>query len=87
MQGIVLDIFRGCFESLERLYGKDSGHAFDEMEALQQFMKRRIPEEFHSLLEKYEKAMMKVLDEACELDFMAGYQLGVRMMIDAWPSA
>ena len=48
-------------------------------------MKQQIPSEFHPLLDQYQNSMMNLMDAACEEEYLAGYQLGVRLMIAALP--
>jgi len=85
MQSIVADIYRGRFDVLERLYKRNSDQAFSCMENITASMKRKIPAEYHDLLREFEKSMMDLMDAACEDEFLAGYRLGVRMILAAWP--
>ena len=85
MQEILRSIFRKDFKPFEQLYIKNSTKACEEVEELLHAMKNRIPTEYHALLDQYERAVMNLIDESCEGDFVVGYQLGVRMLLAAWP--
>lgn len=85
MPGIIRDIYRREFKSIERMYMKNPSISFEKVEMLLHSMKRSIPAEYHSILEQYQSEIMNLIDESCEGDFVVGYQLGVRMMLAAWP--
>ena len=85
MQEIIRSIFRRDYQLIEQMYMTNTAKASEEVEALLRTMKSEIPSEYHSLLERYERAVMNLIDESCEGDFVVGYQFGVRMMLAAWP--
>jgi len=87
MTEIIRELFRGNLDVLERPFDASSREnaSFNQMETLTEKMEKEIPTEYHPLLEQYKASMMKLLDAACEEEFLSGYQLGVRMMIAAWP--
>ena len=87
MSEMIRRLFRGDLQLLQRpfLSGTHENIAFDEAEQKLEEMKQKIPPEFHYLLEQYQTAMMNLMDAACEKEYLSGYQLGVRMMVAAWP--
>ena len=87
MSEIIRDLFRGDLKSIERPFDALSREniTFNQMEALTEEMEKKIPVEYHPLLEQYKTSMLELLDAACEEEYLSGYQLGVRMMIAAWP--
>jgi len=87
MSEIIRQIFKGNPDILQRPYCAESHEteAFTKMEELTDQMKLRIPPEFHPILEQYQNSMMALMDAACEEEYLSGYQLGVRMMVAAWP--
>ena len=87
MSEIIRELFRGNMYAFERPFyaGSNENTTFNEMESLTEEMKKKIPAEFHLLLEQYQTSMMNLMDAACEEEYLSGYQLGVRMMVAAWP--
>ena len=87
MSEIIRGLFRGNLDVLERPFDALSREniTFNQMEALTEKMEEKIPSEFHPMLEEYKTSMMELMDAACEEEYLSGYQLGVRMMVAAWP--
>ena len=87
MSEIIRKIFKGEQDLLEQHFSPSSAENiyFSQMEDLTERMQREIPKESHPLLRQYQDSMMKLIDAACEEDFLCGYRLGVQMMIAAWP--
>ena len=88
MEKIVIDIYRGNFSALGRRYPASAKQhlTFDKIEALEDVIKTVLPEEYHALLKQYNDLFMEMMDACCEDDFVAGYGLGVRMILAAWQS-
>ena len=88
MSEIIRKIFRGDANLIEQPFSPSSreSKAFCQMEELTEKMQCEFPKEFHPLLRQYQDSMMKLLDSACEEDFLCGYRLGVQMMLAAWPN-
>ena len=87
MSEIIRRLFRGDFRLFQRPFISSSREniAFNEAEQQMETMKQQIPSEFHPLLDQYQNSMMNLMDAACEEEYLAGYQLGVRLMIAALP--
>jgi len=87
MDEIVRALFRGEMAGFLPPYSEASrqNRAFTRAEELATKLKGTIPEQYHSVLEEYEQAVMELMDAACEDEYVSGFQLGVRMMIAAWP--
>ena len=87
MDKLILNIYHGNFEALERPFDADSREnlAMSRLEDLENRITETIPAEYHALLSEYHNAFMEVVDAVAEEDFLEGYRMGVQMMIAAWP--
>ena len=86
---LIRNLFHGDLKTLDRSFDPESREnmAFNQTEALAEELEKKIPAKYHPLLEEYKTSMLELMDAACEEEYIAGYQLGVRMMVAAWPQA
>ena len=89
MSEMIRRFFRGDMQLLQRPFVSNSQEniAFEDAEQKMEILKQQIPSEFHPLLDQYQTTMMNLMDAACEEEYLSGYQLGVRMMVAAWPES
>jgi len=89
VENIIRQLYRENREMLKLRHVKNSRqpYAYSRMERLAEALKLKTPTEFHILLDGYQNAVMELLDAAGEDNYILGYQLGVRMMVAAWPDA
>ena len=88
MNKLILNIYHGNLEALERPFDADSKEnlAMSRLEDLENRITEAVPVEYHALLSEYHNAFMEVVDAVAEEDFLEGYRMGVQMMLAAWPN-
>ena len=87
MENIIRQLYREKKKEIKLSHIENSRqpYAYSRMERLAEALKLKTPKEFHVLLDGYQNAVMELLDAAGEDNYILGYQLGVRMMVAAWP--
>ncbi len=87
MEKIILDLHRGNFDAFQRAYSKDSEEtkAFLRVGELEEKVSAALNPENRPLLKEYAEAFLDLVSAACDEDYLAGYRLGVQMMLAAWP--
>ena len=87
MENILTLLYRDEYTMMQTKYEKTAAYtlALEKADTLEEEFRGKLPKELLPLFDQLKAAAMNVLD-ACGLhDFKAGYQLGVRLMIAAFP--
>lgn len=87
MYKLIFDIYHGNYEVLDRPYDTTSEEKriLQKIENLEELLKNLLPEESRSLLSQYSELFMELMVADGEGDYLAGFRLGVQMMLAAWP--
>ena len=83
MKNILSDIYQGNYTVHDHKNRKGTPFAetMDRIEKLEEEIRAALPEGSKATFNEYVRARVDLSDMACEEDFVAGYQLGVRMML------
>ena len=85
MNRILSDIYRGKYTVIQKHTRKGTPFAklLDQSNELEERIRKGLPESLKDVFDQYVKASDDLSFLACEEDFVAGYQLGVRLMLAA----
>ena len=83
MKNILSDIYQGNYtvHNHKNRKGTPFAETMDRIEKLEEEIRKALPEGSKAAFDEYVRARADLSDMACEEDFVAGYQLGVRMML------
>ena len=83
MKNILSEIYHGQYEVLDHKNRKGTPFAttLDRLNVLEAEIKEALPDGLKDTFDQYAQAQVDLAEMACEEDFIAGYQLGVRMLL------
>ncbi len=83
MKNILSEIYHGQYGVLDHKNRKGTPFAatLDQLNILEAVIKKALPDELKDTFDQYTQAQADLSELACEEDFIAGYQLGVRMVL------
>lgn len=84
-ESLIREIYFGTYDPKRSRYAyADAGsEAFDEILAAYEELMKEAPDAFKERLRRFGDMCLSLLSERSELDFMEGYRLGVRLMLEA----
>lgn len=87
MESILSAIYHGKFTAFEIKNEQGAAHtvALGKVDDLEEQFLEKLPEELHPLFDEMRTAAINALDAYGLYGFTVGYQLGVRLMIAAFP--
>ena len=85
MNGILSDIYRGKYAVIQQHTRKGTPFAklLDQSNELEERIRKDLPDSLKDIFDQYIKTTADLSYLACEEDFIAGYQLGTRLMLAA----
>ena len=85
MSGILRDIYRGKYTVIQKQARKGTPFAklLDQSNELEERIRKGLPKSLKEDFDQYVKTSADLSYLACEEDFIAGYRLGVRLMLAA----
>lgn len=85
MRNILSDIYRGKYTVIQKHNRKGTPFAnlLDQSNELEMRIRKDLPESLRDVFDQYVKFNADLAYLACEEDFIAGYKLGVRLILAA----
>ena len=85
MNKILSDIYRGKYAAIQKhtRMGTPFAKLLDQSSELEDRIRKDLPESLKDPFDQYIRASADLSYLACEEDFIAGYQLGTRLMLAA----
>lgn len=85
MRNILSDIYRGKFTVIQKHNRKWTPFAklLDQSNELEARIRKDLPESLRDAFDQYVKTSADLAYLACEEDFIAGYKLGIRLILAA----
>lgn len=83
MKNILSEIYQGNYDVLKRKDRKGTAFAatLNRMNELETEIRKALPDDVKDAFDAYIQAQADLSEMACEEDFIAGYQLGVNMIL------
>ena len=83
MKNILSEIYHGSYDVLKRKDRKGTAFAatLNRMNELESVIRKALPDDVKDAFDAYIQAQADLSEMACEEDFIAGYQLGVNMIL------
>lgn len=83
MKNILSEIYQGNYDVLKRKDRKGMAFAatLNRMNELETEIRKALPDDVKDAFDAYIQAQADLSEMACEEDFIAGYQLGVNMIL------
>ena len=89
MENILAQLYRGEYNPFEKKHEQDAAHtmALEKVDEIEEALHGKLPQELLPLFDQLKGAAMDALDAYGLYAFTKGYQMGVRLMIAAFPDA
>ena len=87
MENILAQLYRGEYNPLEIKHEQGAAHttALGKVDEIEETLQEKLPQELQSLFDQLKRAALDALDAYGLYTFTIGYQMGVRLMIAAFP--
>ena len=87
MENILAQLYRGEYNPFEKKHEQDAVHtmALAKVDEMEEALQEKLPQELLPLFDHLKRAAMDALDDYGLYAFTNGYQMGVKLMMAAFP--
>jgi len=87
MENILAQLYRGEYNPFEIKLKHGAAHAMalSKVDEIEETLQEKLPQELHPMFDQLKRAAMDALDAYGLYAFTIGYQMGVRLMMAAFP--